>query len=155
MIPQWAKQVGLNAKQLREWMIADGHHRHILDQLLWFAEHGSFFDVTFYDREPLLEVRIKYGFVSKFWAAIAEERPDRFEELINNIEFSDGTRVFAGDIWTLVWIPPHLDIRGADLGAGEQIIGFNGATARQIIRETYRCASRAEEDFFLARWIAS
>jgi hypothetical protein len=52
-------------------------------------------------------------------------------------------------------MPADLDIRDIDLSQGKEIVGANGETARKIIRETYHCKSRAEEDFFLARWIAS
>jgi hypothetical protein len=52
-------------------------------------------------------------------------------------------------------MPADLDIRDIDLSQGEQIVGANGATVREIIRETYHCQLRAEEDFFLARWVAS
>jgi hypothetical protein len=71
------------------------------------------------------------------------------------VKFSDGTVVNAGEIWMFNYMPDDLDISDIDLTQGEQIVGLNGETAREIIRQTYRCQSRAEEDFFLARWIAS
>ena len=41
------------------------------------------------------------------------------------------------------------------MAMAEEVIGFGGETLREMIRLTYRCAVRAEEDFFIARWIAS
>jgi hypothetical protein len=52
-------------------------------------------------------------------------------------------------------MPDDLDISDVDLAQGAQIVGLNGETAREIIRQTYHCRSRAEEDFILTRWIAS
>jgi hypothetical protein len=37
----------------------------------------------------------------------------------------------------------------------EEVTGPSGETPREIIRNTYRCQSRAEEDQFIAHWIAS
>ena len=51
--------------------------------------------------------------------------------------------------------PDDLDVNGIDLARAEEVIGFGGETVREIIRDTYRCRSRAEEDHFIARWIAS
>jgi hypothetical protein len=52
-------------------------------------------------------------------------------------------------------MPPDLDIGDIDLAQGEEVAGFNGETIREMIRHVYHCKSRAEEDWFLARWIAS
>jgi hypothetical protein len=122
---------------------------HLLWQIGWYVEHAhQRFDVTFYDREPLLEVTLAKDFAHEW-------RPWRREALINRIAFSDGTVVSAAEIWTLNYMPHDLDITGVDLAEGEQVGGANGETVREIIRHTYHCKSRAEEDFFLSRWIAS
>jgi hypothetical protein len=156
MIPQWAKQAGFNAQQLRTMTEPNRHIGYLLDHLVFYAEHGSTFDVTFFDREPIIEVQLADRFARKLWGAFAYGKSVKhIKKLLAGVEFSDGTRVGANSIWTFVWIPNHLDIRGIDLNLGEQIVGIDGETTRQIIRETYRCRSRAEEDFFLARWIAS
>jgi hypothetical protein len=52
-------------------------------------------------------------------------------------------------------MPADLDVTKVDLAEGEQVVGLGDETVREIIRNTYRCRSRAEEHFFLARWIAS
>ena len=156
MIPQWAEKAGMNAQQLREMIEPERHIGHVLEHLIFYAEHQSTFDVTFHDREPIIEVQLTRGFAHKLWAAFAYDKGlECIKDLLANVEFSDGTRVNAHDIWTFVWIPKNLDARNADLSEGDKIVGVNGETARQIIRETYRCSTRAEEDFFLARWIAS
>ena len=52
-------------------------------------------------------------------------------------------------------MPDELDVSSIDLAEGEQVAGLQGETIREMISATYRCASRAEEDFFLSRWTAS
>ena len=43
-----------------------------------------------------------------------------------------------------------VNLAEAELHAGDQ-----GETIREMIRATYHCASPAEEDYFVRRWIAS
>jgi hypothetical protein len=72
---------------------------HLLWQIEWYAEHTQQrFDVTFYDREPLLEVTLAKDFAKDF---AREWRPWQRKALINRIAFSDGTIVSATEIWTL------------------------------------------------------
>jgi hypothetical protein len=52
---------------------------------------------------------------------------------------ADGTVARASEIWTLNFIPDDLDVNGIDLARAEEVIG----------------PSLAEEDHFIARWIAS
>ena len=46
-------------------------------------------------------------------------------------------------------------LAAVDLREAEQKVGQNGETLRQMIRESYHCKTRAEEDKFLRRFIAS
>jgi hypothetical protein len=124
-------------------------------QLLHYARTGQMFDVTFYNREPSLEVTLTQEFAYEFLIAADSGNESRFRQLCLWIRFSDGTENGLDGIWTLNYMPHDLDISDADLGQGEQQIGDQGETMREIIRNTYRCRSRAEEDFFLARFIAS
>ena len=77
------------------------------------------------------------------------------KRLLARVAFSDGVVGDIGQIWTLNYMPADLDLANVDLSQGEHVIGFGGETTREIIRATYHCQSRAEEDYFLARWIAS
>jgi hypothetical protein len=77
------------------------------------------------------------------------------KQLLCRLAFSDGTTVDASEVWTINFMPPNLDTTNIDLAQGAEIVGFGGETLREMIRNTYHCCSRAEEDFFLARWIAS
>jgi hypothetical protein len=113
----------------------------------WYALHPrQTFDVIFYDREPLLTVQLAPDFIREWHLPL---RP------IEKITFSDGTIADLSDVWMLNYMPADLDIDSVDLAEGERVIGADGETIREIIRITYRCQSRAEEDHFLRRWLAS
>jgi hypothetical protein len=128
---------------------------HLLWQLEHFARTGQTFDVTFFGREPSLEVTLAQEFAFEFLEALGWGRSEQVNELCRRVRFSDGSAVSMAGIWTLNYMPHDLDIRGVDLSEGEQRIGDRGETMREMISDSYRCRSRAEEDFFLARFIAS
>lgn len=127
----------------------------LLWQLAHFASTGQTFDATFYGREPSLEVTLAQEFAYEFLDAMAGQRMDDIGCLCRRVRFSDGSSISLAGIWTLNYMPRGLDISGVDLSPGEQRIGDQGETMREMICNTYRCRSRAEEDFFLARFIAS
>jgi hypothetical protein len=129
---------------------------HLLWQLRHYAGTMQMFDATFYDREPILSVTLSHSWARDFCAALMfGGSSQRIRKVLDHVTFSDGTTVSLGEIWTLNYMPADLDTTGVDLARGEDVIGQGGETVRQIVHETYRCRSRAEEDFFLARWIAS
>ena len=98
----------------------------LLWQIKWFAEHvDQTFDVAFYDRAPLLAVSLTKRFAREWCATLMYGRSQRLNTLVKKMAFSDGTVVDLSEIWT-----------------------------REIIGQSYRCKSPAEEDQFLSRWIA-
>jgi hypothetical protein len=138
--------------------IVGNRTEHLSWQLHWYAERPfTRFDATFYKREPILEVTLNKSYARNLCAALMyDQEPRRLKELLDHVKFSDGTVVKASEIWALNLIPDDLDVNGIDLARAEEVvIGFGGETLREIIRDTYRCRSRAEEDHFIARWIAS
>jgi hypothetical protein len=80
---------------------------------------------------------------------------EQLEHLCRRIRSSDGSAISLAGIWTLNYMPRDLDISGVDLFEGDRRIGDGDETMREMISDSYRCRSRAEEDFFLARFIAS
>ena len=153
MKPAWAEN--LDWDHIQE--ILGDRAEHLFWQLQWYAKHPfTRFDVTFHKREPILEVTLNKGYARNLCAALMDDQePRRLKELLDHVQFSDATVVKASEIWTLNFIPDDLDVNGIDLAQAEEVIGFGGETLREIIRDTYRCRSRAEEDHFIARWIAS
>jgi hypothetical protein len=151
----------MDADQFKEALkkmeeVFGSREEHLFWMVLHYAERGQAFDATFYDREPLLEVTLSQGFAYELTAALMYRAGTRrLADLLARVTFSDGTVVDLREIWTLNYMPPELDTNGVDVAQGEQIAGANGETIREMIRNTYHCKSRAEEDFFLRRWIAS
>jgi hypothetical protein len=131
-----------------------------IGMLVWELHHYArtmqMFDATFYDRGPILNVTLADHWAREFCAAfLFDKGGQHIGNLLQRITFSDGTAVNLYEVWTLNYMPADLDVAGVDLSRGEEVIGAGGETVRQIVRATYRCKSRAEEDFFIARWIAS
>jgi hypothetical protein len=114
------------------------------------------FDVTFYDREPLLDVKLDQRWAMRLTILLmSDAEVEQIQAFCRCVVLSDGTTVPFAAIWTINYMPEDLDTRNVNLVGGEEVVGFGGETVREIIRTTYRCRTRAEEDFFLARWIAS
>jgi hypothetical protein len=131
-----------------------------MGMLVWELHHYAramqAFDVTFYEREPILDIKLSAPWARGFCSALLSDKSSRrAKKLLGRITFSDGSTAGVNEIWTLNYMPADLDMVGVDLAQGEEVIGLGGETVRHIIRKTYHCKSRAEEDFFLARWIAS
>jgi hypothetical protein len=124
-------------------------------QLSWFAEHESVtFDVTFYDHEPILEVTLAKSFARKLISTLLYGA-NNLAKLLKHVAFSDGTITDFRNIWTLNYMPREFDLTSVDLTKGETVAGAQGETIREMISDTYHCKTRAEEDFFLSRWLAS
>jgi hypothetical protein len=126
-------------------------------QLSWYAQHDrTTFDATFFDREPVLEVTLDQGFAREFSTALMHgaDAPE-IKNLLEHVTFSDGTVVRMSEVWALNYMPDDLDVSGVDVAKAEEVIGLGGETPREIIRNTYHCRLRADENHFIARWIAS
>jgi hypothetical protein len=130
---------------------------HLFRQLTWYAERPhARFDITFFDREPILEVTLSKDYARDLCAALMyDPSVQQLQKLLDRVQFSDGTVAAMSEIWTLKFMPDELDVSGVDMAVAETVVGLGGETLREITRNTYRCRSRAEEDHFIARWIAS
>jgi hypothetical protein len=47
------------------------------------------------------------------------------------------------------------ELAAVDLAEAEEPAGPNGETLRKMIRDTYHCKDRDQEDYYLRRFIAS
>ena len=125
-------------------------------QLVMLSTMGQPCDVTFYKKEPVLDVKIdqQLGLALMYGAGAT-----KLKELLENIPLSNGARVSINEIWTVHPMPlggiSDEELAAVDLTDGEEKVGPNGETLRQMIRETYHCKSTAEEDVYLRRYIAS
>ena len=85
--------------------------------------------------------------------------PETLLEMLQDIRLSNGTKVNIHDIWTINAMPKEgfteEELEAVDMSRAEERIGPNGATLRKMIKDTYHCTSRDEEDYYLRRFIAS
>jgi len=130
---------------------------HMTFQLQHYAQTMQRFDVTFLDdRPPFLDVHLNREFARQFNVA---SHAKLIAKLLRRLHFSDGTTASVDAVWTINYVPPGgftvAQLEGADLTLAEQRAGPRGETVREMIRATYRCASAAEEDWFVRRWAAA
>ena len=133
---------------------------HMTFQLQHYAQTMQRFDVTFLDdRPPLLDVHLNREFARQFNVASRAKNAKLIAKLLSRLHFSDGTTASVDAVWTINYVPPGgftvAQLEGADLTLAEQRAGPRGETVREMIRATYRCASAAEEDWFVRRWAAA
>jgi hypothetical protein len=129
---------------------------HLGGQITTLSRTGQPCDVTFYQRPPILDVVIDQKInLALMYGAGAK----KLQEMLNAIHFSDGSVAGFGEIWTINPMPedgiPEEELNAVDLASAEEPSGPQGETLRKMISETYHCKSRAEEDRFLRRFIAS
>lgn len=124
--------------------------------LIELSIFGQPFDVTFFNRKPILEVRLgpKIGSAIMYGAGKV-----KLAELLNRIEFSDGTVAGLGEIWTINPMPkegfPEGELQAVDISDAEASVVPNGETLREMIRKTYHCTSVDEEERYIRRFLAS
>jgi hypothetical protein len=113
-------------------------------------------DVTFFDRKPLIDVRLGPKLNSAMMYGAGAKK---MAELFNHIKFSDGTVAGIGEIWTINPMPKggfsNEEIETVDMSEADEPVGPNGETLRKMISDTYHCSSADEEDRYLRRFIAS
>jgi hypothetical protein len=138
-----------------------------MHHLRWCADTGTPCDVLFYGRKPFINVTVDKDWARKAARAAADKDSKRFNELLTCIFFeengaSDYTTLITVNfdtVWMILPMNPEYvtDTRmaAADLTEGDKPAGPNCETIRQMIRETYHCASPEEEERYLRRWIAS
>ena len=126
------------------------------NQLLMLSLTGQPCDVTFYKKKPALNVKIDQKLhIAIMYGADAE----KLKEMLESIHLSNGERANIAEIWTVNPMPAdglsEEELAAVDLADGEEKVGPNGETLRKMVSETYHCATIAEEDFHLRRFIAS
>ncbi len=120
------------------------------------SRSGQPCDVTFYSRKPSLDLVIPQNITAALMYGAGAKK---MAEILSSIKFSDGTIASFNEIWTINPMPKggfeEAELAAVDLAEGEEPSGPQGETLRQMISETYKCADRSEEDYFIRRFIAS
>ena len=128
----------------------------LLTQLVQCSMTGQPCDITFYNRKPAINVTVEERL---FLALAYGAGPATLKKHFDSIKLSNGEVIGAASIWTLHPMPKggfsDADLAAADMTQAEEHVGPKGETLREMIRNTYRCETREEEDHFLRRFIAS
>ena len=125
-------------------------------QILAVSALGHTCDVTFFRRKPAIGVTLDEGLAL---AVMSGTGPAKFYDMLQTIRLSNGAVVNMKDIWTINLMPSagftQEELEAVDMSQAEEKVGANGATLRKMIKDTYHCKSKEEEDHFLRRFIAS
>ncbi len=125
-------------------------------QILELSRAGQKCDITFFKKKPAIDVKIdKQINLALMYGADAK----KLKEMLENIKLSNGDSVGIGEIWTINPMPPggfsKEELDSVDMSEAEQVASLNGETLREMIKNTYHCKSKDEEDYYLRRFIAS
>ena len=124
-------------------------------RLIDLSAFGGRCDVTFFNRKPVLNVKVPEKIVLALGYGAGAKK---MAQILSNIEFSDGTTVGLNEIWMILPMPKDgisdTQLAAADISTVDDPTP-NGKSMREMIREMYHCETRAEEDQFLRRFIAS
>jgi len=125
-------------------------------EVITLSETGQRCDITFFRRKPLLDVIIDPAIHRAL--AIGISAAD-LQAMFRRIQLSNAEQISLEDIWTIHPMPnmgfSFEQLLAVDLAEAEDIVGLNGETLRDMVRNTHHCGSREAEDFFLRRIIAS
>ena len=125
-------------------------------QILMLSMTGQKCDITFFKKKPAIDVKIDQQInLALMYGAGAK----KLQEMLENIKLSNGDSVSIGEIWTINPMPKggftKEELYSVDMTEAEQEAGPNGETLRKMIKNTYHCKSKDEEDYYLRRFIAS
>jgi hypothetical protein len=125
------------------------------DAMMICSQTGTPADVTFHSKDPIINVL----FSPELEATLnCGGRADRLEKLPTEVALADGTLLDFDDIWTVNIMPPSKlteeALAAVDLSEGDKTLNNEGLTLRKIIRQTYHCKTKEQEDFYLRRALA-
>ena len=125
-------------------------------QILMLSITGQPCDITFYEKPSIIDVEINQQI---HLALMYGAGGDKFKEMLEHIKLSNGDVINIVDIWTINPVPKggftKEELQAVDLSKAEEKVGPNGETLRKMIKDTYHCKTREEEDSYLRRFIAS
>lgn len=125
-------------------------------QILMLSTFGQPCDITFFKKKPAIDVRVDQQLALAIMYGAGAER---LAEMLDRIKLSNEQRVSIKDIWTINPMPKggftKDELDSADMSQAEEVAGPNGETLREMIKNTYQCKSKNEEDYYLRRFIAS
>ena len=125
-------------------------------QILMLSISSQQCDITFYNKSPVLDVKFDQQI---HLALVYGAGVEKFKEILERIKLSNGNVINIMDIWTINPMPKggfsKEELDAVDLSRAEEKVGPNGETLRKMIKDTYHCKTKEEEDYYLRRFIAS
>ena len=130
----------------------------LADLLINLSMTGQPCDITFHKRPPAIDVVVDQQIHTALMYGAGAKK---LGELLRNIRLngSHGQSCRLDEIWTILPMPKggisQSELEAVDMSRAEEQAGPNGETLRKMIRDTYRCKDREEEDSFIRRYLAS
>ncbi|WP_018277930.1 hypothetical protein WKI13_09170 [Teredinibacter turnerae] len=126
------------------------------ETLLKCSQTETAVDITFRDREPIIDVT----FSKELDAALSYGAGhEKVTDILSRIKLSNGSTIRFSDIWTINAMPrgtlTEEKLAAVDLSKGDDPIDDSGLTLRKIVRDTYHCSNSEIEDKYLRRVLAS
>jgi len=125
-------------------------------QIFTLSTFGQPCDITFFKKGPAIDVTIDPQIAL---AVMYGAGPERLGEMLRSIKLSNGDELSINDVWTINPMPKNgftkEELEAVDISRAEEGAGPNGETLRKMIKDTYHCKSRDEEDYYIRRFIAS
>lgn len=124
--------------------------------LLHLLTTGQPCDITFRNRKPLIDVvldpELKY-------ALMYGAGPEKIQQMLSSVKLKGGGTFNYGDVWVISPMPKggftQEELAAINLAQAEEPSGPDGVSMREMIRNSYHCETREEEDFYLRRFYAS
>ncbi|EFW77346.1 hypothetical protein [Pseudomonas savastanoi] len=129
--------------------------QHNMRRLVDLSRREGYCDITFYNRDPLIGVRLSPKLnAALMYGAGAQKMANLFDQ----VETRTGAAFRATDVWVIVEFPHGLptddDLAEVDLADGDAEV-VPGVSMRQMAKEVYRCADDSEAERMLRRILAS
>ncbi len=125
-------------------------------ELIELSESGRPVDLTFYNRKPILNVRVSSEIYERLKEGVIVED---LHLLLENLALSNGERINMMDVWIIYEMPEDGlsadELAAVDLSEGDDIVGTSGETFRQMVGNTYHCETPEEEECYLRRVLAA
>ncbi|HCF0970795.1 TPA: transposase [Pseudomonas aeruginosa] len=129
--------------------------QHTLQTLVRLSESEAYCDITFFNRPPLLGVRLspKLGAALMYGAGAA-----KIASILAALETRTGVTFSSDDVWVIVEfgrsLPTAEDLEKVELADGEAEIA-PGVSMREMARQVYHCRDDAETEAMLRRVLAA
>ncbi|MEN5287913.1 transposase [Stenotrophomonas lactitubi] len=123
--------------------------------LIRLSRHEMYCDITFWDRPPLIGVRLSPALNAALMYGAGAEK---MRELFDRVETRDGQSFRAVDVWMIIEFPHGLpsdaELAEVNMSDGDAEVA-PGVPMRQMAKEIYHCADDEAAEQMLRRILAA